>query len=198
MRGLEGLEQRWTCSPATVPDTVAVREGPVEYDVDLRHGQKTGLFLDQRENREAAARYARGRLLDCFSYHGGFALRLAPQCDSVEAVDISADAVARITANAARNGLTALEAREANVFDELRRLERAGERYDTIVLDPPAFAKNKASVPNASPATRRSTCARCGCWPRRVPDHLQLFLQRRRSAVRSRSCTTRRSTAARR
>ena len=149
VRALEGLEQRVDVLAGEIPDTVTVREGPVEYAVDLRHGQKTGLFLDQRENREAAARYARGRLLDCFSYHGGFALRLAPQCESAEAVDISADAVARITANAARNGLATLQAREANVFDELRRLERAGVRYDTIVLDPPAFAKNKASVPNA-------------------------------------------------
>jgi 23S rRNA (cytosine1962-C5)-methyltransferase len=126
-----------------------VREGPIEYEVDLRKGQKTGLFLDQRENREAAARYAHGRLLDCFSYHGGFALRLAGQCSAAEAVDISADAVARITANAARNRIGNLTVREANAFDELRRLEKAGERYDTIVLDPPAFAKNKASVPNA-------------------------------------------------
>jgi 23S rRNA (cytosine1962-C5)-methyltransferase len=149
VRALEGLEQRVDVLAGEIPEAVAVREGPVEYAVDLRHGQKTGLFLDQRENREAAARYARGRLLDCFSYHGGFAMRLAPQCESAEAVDISADAVARITANAARNGV-AVEAREANVFDELRRLERAGSRYDTIVLDPPAFAKNKASVPNAA------------------------------------------------
>jgi 23S rRNA (cytosine1962-C5)-methyltransferase len=150
VRTLEGLEQRVDVLAGEIPETVSVREGPVQYAVDLRHGQKTGLFLDQRENREAAARYARGRLLDCFSYHGGFAMRLAPQCESAEAVDISADAVARITANAARNGLATLQAREANVFDELRRLERAGERYDTIVLDPPAFAKNKASVPNAA------------------------------------------------
>jgi len=150
VRTLEGLEQRVDVLAGEIPEAVSVREGPVEYAVDLRHGQKTGLFLDQRENRDAAARYARGRLLDCFSYHGGFAMRLAPQCESAEAVDISADAVARITANAARNGLATLQAREANVFDELRRLERAGDRYDTIVLDPPAFAKNKASVPNAA------------------------------------------------
>jgi 23S rRNA (cytosine1962-C5)-methyltransferase len=128
---------------------VTVHEGPVEYDVDLRAGQKTGLFLDQRENREAAARYARGRLLDCFSYNGGFSLRLARQCAEVEAIDISADAVARIRANAERNHVPHVVAREANVFDELRRLERAGARYDTVVLDPPAFAKNKASVANA-------------------------------------------------
>jgi 23S rRNA (cytosine1962-C5)-methyltransferase len=107
------------------------------------------LFLDQRENRDAAARYAHGRLLDCFSYHGGFALRLARSCTAAEALDISADAVARIGANAARNNVSNVQAREVNVFDELRRLERAGARYDTVVLDPPAFAKNKASIPNA-------------------------------------------------
>ena len=112
-------------------------------------GQKTGLFLDQRENREAAARYARGRLLDCFSYNGGFALQLARQCTSVEARGYFCRCRGADRANAERNGVPHLQAREANVFDELRRLERAGERYDTIVLDPPAFAKNKASVPNA-------------------------------------------------
>jgi 23S rRNA (cytosine1962-C5)-methyltransferase len=149
VRALEGLEQAVEVLAGTVPDTVVVREGPVEYEVDLRKGQKTGLFLDQRENREAAASYAHGRLLDCFSYHGGFALRLAGQSSTAEAIDISANAVTRIEANAARNRVTNLTAREANVFDELRRLEKAGQRYDTIVLDPPAFAKNKASVPNA-------------------------------------------------
>jgi 23S rRNA (cytosine1962-C5)-methyltransferase len=136
VRTLEGLEQRVDVLDGTIPEAVLVREGAVEYEVDLRHGQKTGLFLDQRENREAVAKYARGRLLDAFSYNGGFALALARQCARVEAVDISADAVARITANAGRNGLPQIEVRQANVFDELRRLERAGERYDTIVLDP--------------------------------------------------------------
>ena len=149
VRALEGLDQNVTVLQGDIPDRVAAREGPVEYEVDLRRGQKTGLFLDQRENREAAARYARGRLLDCFSYNGGFALRLAGQSTDVEALDISADAIAMIRANAGRNGASNISAREANVFDELRRLERAGERYDTIVLDPPAFAKNKASVPSA-------------------------------------------------
>ncbi|MBM3818371.1 MAG: class I SAM-dependent rRNA methyltransferase [Acidimicrobiia bacterium] len=149
VRTLEGLEQTVDVLHGTIPESVTVREGPVEYDVDLRRGQKTGLFLDQRENRAAAAQYARGSLLDCFSYNGGFALRLAKQCPQAEAIDISVDAVARIRANALRNGVPHVQAREANVFDELRRLEKAGVRYDTIVLDPPAFAKNKASVPNA-------------------------------------------------
>ncbi len=149
VRLLEGLEQRVEVLQGDVPDRVSVREGPIEYQVDPRHGQKTGLFLDQRENREAAALYARGRLLDCFSYDGGFALRLARHCDRAEAVDISADAVARIGENATRNQLANVQGREANVFDELRRLEKTGDRYDTIVLDPPAFAKNKASIHKA-------------------------------------------------
>ncbi len=149
VRLLEGLEQTVGELHGAVPQTIPVREGAVRYDVDPWRGQKTGLFLDQRENREAAAGYAHGALLDCFSYNGGFALALAPHCRTVEALDVSADAVARITANAAANGLTNVTAREANVFDELRHLERDGARYDTIVLDPPAFAKNKASIPNA-------------------------------------------------
>lgn len=149
VRLLEGLEQKVEVLHGEIPDTIGVREGAIHYDVDPRHGQKTGLFLDQRENRDAAARYAKGALLDCFSYNGGFALALASHCQSVEALDISADAVARITRNAGANGITNLTAREVNVFDELRHLEREGARYDTIVLDPPAFAKNKASVPKA-------------------------------------------------
>jgi 23S rRNA (cytosine1962-C5)-methyltransferase len=149
VRALEGLEQRVEVVHGAVPETIAVQEGRVWYQVDPYRGQKTGLFLDQRENREAAARYARGRLLDAFSYNGGFALALAAQAERVLAVDISEEAVARIAANAARNGLTNIEARAMNVFDELRELERRGERFDTIVLDPPAFAKNKAAVPKA-------------------------------------------------
>jgi 23S rRNA (cytosine1962-C5)-methyltransferase len=149
VRLLEGLDQRVELMHGEIPERVVVREGSIEFEVDLWRGQKTGLFLDQRENRAAAAVYARGRLLDCFSYNGGFALQLARRCPEVTAVDISDDAVARTNANAARNGLTHVQAMTANVFDDLRRREQDGERFDTIVLDPPAFAKNKASVPNA-------------------------------------------------
>jgi 23S rRNA (cytosine1962-C5)-methyltransferase len=149
VRLLEGLEQRVEVLHGEVPATIPVREGAVEYVVDPYRGQKTGLFLDQRENRIAAARYAKGRLLDTFSYNGGFALALAPRCAEVVAIDISEDAVARIRLNAQRNGLANVQARAMNVFDELRELERRGEKFDTIVLDPPAFAKNKASVPKA-------------------------------------------------
>jgi 23S rRNA (cytosine1962-C5)-methyltransferase len=149
VRKLEGLDQKVEIMHGDVPETISVYEAGITYSVDPWRGQKTGLFLDQRENREAAARYAHGRMLDCFSYNGGFGLVLASKCDSVEALDVSADAVERITANVLANGISNMTAREANVFDELRHLEREGARYDTIVLDPPAFAKNKAAIPNA-------------------------------------------------
>jgi 23S rRNA (cytosine1962-C5)-methyltransferase len=148
-RVLEGLEQRVDLLAGEVPELVTVTENGLTYEVDLRRGQKTGLFLDQRENREAAALYARGRLLDCFSYHGGFALRLAKQCRETIAFDISEDAVARIRTNAERNGRS-IDARVGNVFDELRGLDRLGERFDTIVLDPPAFAKSKSAIEKAT------------------------------------------------
>jgi len=128
------------------PHDLVVEEYGLRFHADLRAGQKTGLFLDQRENREAALRYARGRLLDAFSYNGGFALTLAPRCREVLALDISEEAVGRITANASANGVTNVTARAVNVFDELRHFERTNERFETIVLDPPAFAKNKASL----------------------------------------------------
>lgn len=149
VRQLEGLESRVGVIHGEVPDYVPVQLNGIEYEVDVRDGQKTGLFLDQRENHLAAAGYARGRLLDAFSYHGGFALAMAAGCSSVEALDVSADAVGCIEANARRNRLPQVRAREANAFDELRRLEKTGARYETIVLDPPAFAKHKGAVPKA-------------------------------------------------
>jgi 23S rRNA (cytosine1962-C5)-methyltransferase len=150
VRRLEGLGEQIDVVSGVVPDAVDVREGPIEYSVDVRHGQKTGLFLDQRENHDAAARYAKGRGLDAFTYNGGFAMRLAGRCASVLALDSSSAAVAATQANAARNRLTNIEVQEANVFDALRELEIARERFDTIVLDPPAFAKNKAALERAA------------------------------------------------
>ena len=149
VRVLEGLDQRIDVLHGEIPDRVEVREGRVHGGADLRHGQKTGLFLDQRENHAAAASYAHGRALDAFAYHGGFALQIAPRCAQVLALDSSAPAVAATMENARRNALPNVEAREANVFDELRELEIARARFDTIVLDPPAFAKNKAAVERA-------------------------------------------------
>jgi 23S rRNA (cytosine1962-C5)-methyltransferase len=150
VRQLEGLAPRVEVAHGTVPAAVEVREGAIRYAVDLRAGQKTGLFLDQRENHAAAARVARGRGLDAFTYNGGFALPMASRCTSVLALDSSATAVAATRENAARNGLDNVDVREANVFDALRDLYTAGERFDTIVLDPPAFAKNKAAVARAA------------------------------------------------
>jgi 23S rRNA (cytosine1962-C5)-methyltransferase len=147
-RSLEGLAQTVEVLAGDVPESIDVVENGVRYDVDVRRGQKTGLFLDQRENRAAAKQYAGGRLLDCFTYHGGFALALAPKCREVIAFDVSGDAIEQMRRNAARNGVT-IDARAGNVFDELRGLERLGERFDTIVLDPPAFAKNKAALAGA-------------------------------------------------
>jgi 23S rRNA (cytosine1962-C5)-methyltransferase len=149
VRRLEGLEQTVAVIAGEVPGTLVIREGSLEFEVDLRHGQKTGTFLDQRENHAAAARYVQGRALDAFTYAGGFALHMATRAESVVALDASAAAVAATEANARRNGLTNVTAREVNVFDELRELEIAGARFDTIVLDPPAFAKNRAAVPRA-------------------------------------------------
>lgn len=148
-RVLEGLEQRVDLLSGEVPTTVLVQELGIDYDVDLWRGQKTGLFLDQRENRAAAALYAHGRVLDCFSYNGGFALKLASKATSTTAFDISEEAVARVLRNAERNKV-AVDARAGNVFDELRGLERLRERFDTIVLDPPAFAKSRAAVEKAT------------------------------------------------
>jgi 23S rRNA (cytosine1962-C5)-methyltransferase len=148
VRLLEGLEQRVEVVYGEVPEAVEVREGAVVYDVSLLSGQKTGLFLDQRENRVAAAAYARGRVLDCFCYQGGFALHLASRASETIAVDVSADAIAQAERNARRNGAR-VTTRVANVFDELRAFERQGQRFDLIVLDPPAFAKSRGSLPRA-------------------------------------------------
>jgi len=152
VRSLEGLERRIDVVHGEVPDRVGVSDDGIRRDVDVRHGQKTGLYLDQRENHRAVARYARGRGLDAFTYQGGFALHLARVCDSVVALDSSGPALDGLRAAAAANGLANVETREANVFDALRELEIAGERFDAIVLDPPAFAKQKRSVKRAAAA----------------------------------------------
>jgi 23S rRNA (cytosine1962-C5)-methyltransferase len=151
VRRHEGLPLLTETVYGSVPDEVIVTEHDLRYFAALQHGQKTGAFLDQRENRALIASYARpgGRALDVFTYHGSFALHLARRAGSVIAVDQSAEALARGQRNAELNRLTTITWREANAFDLLRALERARERFDTIVLDPPAFAKTKASVPRA-------------------------------------------------
>ena len=149
VRRLEGLEEQVAVVFGDVPDTVEVLAGGIRQRVDLRHGQKTGLFLDQRENHRAASAYTTGRALDAFCYQGGFALQMARKAEQVIALDSSAPALRVLQDTAAMNAVSNVETREVNVFDELRELEVSGERFDTIVLDPPAFAKNKAAVPRA-------------------------------------------------
>jgi len=146
VRRYERLPQDVEVLHGEVPDRLEVREGRVRYLVDLAEGQKTGAFLDQRENRMLAARLSRGRALDCFAYHGSFALHLALGADEVIAVDSSAPALERARANAEMNGYAHVRTREANAFDFLRAAEAAGDLYDLVVVDPPAFAKDKRSV----------------------------------------------------
>ncbi|MGH7509682.1 MAG: class I SAM-dependent rRNA methyltransferase [Gemmatimonadales bacterium] len=134
-----------------VPRQIEVREGAVRYLASPWDGQKTGAFLDQRANRVLAGRLAPpgGHALDCFAYHGSFALHLARQSSRVLALDTSGQALDRGAANAALNELGNIEWREADAFEALRAFERSRERFDIVVLDPPAFAKSRASVPAA-------------------------------------------------
>ena len=147
VRRHEGLPLDVVPARGTIPDTVAVEEAGIRYLAAPRTGQKTGAFLDQRENRALVGEHTgTGRALDLFTYHGSFALHLARRAGEVVAVDSSADALARGRENAALNQLTNITWREANAFDLLRELEQREELFDTIVLDPPAFAKSKQSV----------------------------------------------------
>jgi 23S rRNA (cytosine1962-C5)-methyltransferase len=146
VRELEGLEMRAGVIYGEAPPEVLIIQDGVRFLVAPLGGQKTGSFLDQRENRLAARAIAHGRALDCFTFNGAFALHLANVCESVLGLDISGDAVRAAERNAALNDARNVSFTEANVFDALREMEAAGERFDTIVLDPPAFAKNRASV----------------------------------------------------
>ncbi|HEX7315895.1 MAG TPA: class I SAM-dependent rRNA methyltransferase [Pyrinomonadaceae bacterium] len=150
VRALEGLPLQAGVLYGEEPGELEVEQHGVRFRVAPLGGQKTGAFLDQRENHLAARRYARGRALDCFTFNGGFALSIAGVCESVTGLDISAEAVAASRRNAELNGAGNVSFREANVFDALHEMEQAHERFDTIVLDPPAFAKNRASVPAAA------------------------------------------------
>jgi 23S rRNA (cytosine1962-C5)-methyltransferase len=152
VRALEGLPTATGVLAGAVPPRATIEENGLRFGVDILGGQKTGWFLDQRSNRAAAARYAKGRrVLDAFCNQGGFGLACAAAgATAVLAVDASAEAIAALGANAALNGLAPLvEAREANAFDLLHELERSRESFGLVVLDPPAFAKNRASVEGA-------------------------------------------------
>jgi 23S rRNA (cytosine1962-C5)-methyltransferase len=161
-------------------------EHGVRYLAALRSGQKTGAFLDQRENRRLAGEHTApgGRALDCFTYHGSFALHLAARAGSVLAVDQSAEALARGARNAALNALTNVRWREANAFDVLQELERARERFDTIVIDPPAFAKSRESVPRALAGYKEVNLRAMRILPPGGPLHLFLLVPRQPDPVR--------------
>ncbi len=151
VRQHEGLELLTGTLYGEAPPEFEILQDGVRFLVAPLSGQKTGSFLDQRENRLAARDVAQGRALDCFTFNGAFALQLAGACERVIGIDISAEAVAAAGRNAQINNITNVEFHEANVFDVLREVETSGERFDTIVLDPPAFAKNRASI---APAAR--------------------------------------------
>ena len=150
VREMEGLPRTAGVVYGNDPGELVIQEGRVRFSLDLIRGQKTGWFLDQSENRIAARTYARGRALDCFTFQGGFALHLSKNADRVLAIDISGPALETARRNADLNGISNVEFVEANVFDCLGELEAAGERFDVVVLDPPAFAKNRGSVEAAA------------------------------------------------
>ncbi|MFL6211365.1 MAG: class I SAM-dependent rRNA methyltransferase [Pyrinomonadaceae bacterium] len=146
VRQLEGLELRAGVLYGDAPAELEITQHGIRFTVAPLGGQKTGAFLDQRENHFAAAQVAHGRALDCFTFNGAFALNMAKRCERVLGLDISAEAVGTAQRNAELNSATNVEFRAANVFDALRELQEAHEHFDTVVLDPPAFAKNRASV----------------------------------------------------
>lgn len=149
-RALEGLPLRSGVAAGSLDGPLAITLNGLRFEVDLLGGQKTGFFLDQRENYAAVRRFGRGRALDCFTYGGGFALHLASVCESVEAVDSSSGAVARARRNAEENGLGNVSAREADVFQLLASYQAARRGFETIVLDPPAFTKSRGRKEDAA------------------------------------------------
>jgi len=151
VRRQEGLPEEVVLAQGTVPEVIEVREGPVRYLAAPWDGQKTGAFLDQREHRLLAGELAQpgGTALDCFAYHGSFALHMAKRTGRVAALDASREALARGTENAVLNGLDNIDWLEGDAFEALREWERAGRRFDLIVVDPPAFAKHRGTLGQA-------------------------------------------------
>lgn len=149
VRVLEGLPREVRQMRGTTPEAIELREGAIRLIVDPWRGQKTGLFLDQTDNRIEAASLAGDRVLDAFCYQGAFALHAAARGAQVEAVDISGAALAHARRNASLNRALDVRFVEGNAFDDLRARERRGERFETVFLDPPAFAKSRADLPRA-------------------------------------------------
>ncbi len=148
----EGLEEQKGVLSGEAPEAMFVTMNGLRFEADLLDGQKTGLFLDQRENYAAAAQYAQGKALDCFSYNGGFALHMARKCESVTAVDSSETAIGNVKRNTKLNEVRNVEAHKAKVFDLLTEYALGRKTFETIVLDPPAFAKSRKHVEAAASA----------------------------------------------
>lgn len=151
-RTLEGLPLSKGFLRGEGPTTVHIHEGKAQFTVDIAEGQKTGWFCDQRENRLATAAYAKGkRVLEAFCHTGAFGVQAAlAGAQSVEGLDVSAPAVALAQAHAEQNHVASIcYYRQADAFDELRVLERNQQRYDVVILDPPAFARSKKALPHA-------------------------------------------------
>ena len=149
VRKKEGLPEETGLLYGEVPDLVEIEENGLKMAVDLKNGQKTGYFLDQKENRFAVRRYARGEVLDCFCNSGGFSLNAALSAETVVALDASASALEQVARNAALNGLSNIETVCGDAFDLLRAYRARGERFDLVILDPPAFCKTAAEAADA-------------------------------------------------
>jgi len=195
VRRLEGLEESTGVLSGSVPNLVCIEENGALFEIDLAGGQKTGWFLDQRANRRAAARYATSqRVLDMFCNQGGFSVLAAKAgAASVLAVDSSADALELLRRNALRNGVAdRITTIEANAFDYLRDLEKMGQRFGLIILDPPAFAKNRASLEGGAAGLQGAQPARDAPfgegWGAR---HMLLLALGRPTALRCGACRRR-------
>jgi 23S rRNA (cytosine1962-C5)-methyltransferase len=150
VRAKEGLPLEKGVLHGEVPDEVIIEENGLKMSVDVKNGQKTGYFLDQKENRFSLRRYAvNGRVLDCFCNSGGFSLNAALTAKEVTAVDVSEFALSNVRKNAELNGLTNVKTEQADVFELLRKKRAEGEKYDLVVLDPPAFCKSASEVKDA-------------------------------------------------
>ena len=146
----EGLEEKTGVLFGEVPDEIIIEENGIKMSVDVKHGQKTGYFLDQKENRLAARKYAEGAdVLDCFSNSGGFSMNVAGVAKSVLAVDISKLATDTVERNARLNGFDNVSTLTDDVFEVLRRFKAEGRKFDTVILDPPAFCKSADEVKDA-------------------------------------------------
>ena len=149
VRAKEDLPLETRTVAGDIPEHVQINMNGLRWGADLLRGQKTGIFLDQRENYLAAVPYSKGRALDCFTAAGGFALHLASRCESVEAIDSSAVAIETGKANAAENSIANVHFHEADVLEYLPSLVAARRTFDIVVVDPPAFAKSRAALEGA-------------------------------------------------